>query len=91
MKKVILSAVSLAAVLIVCVAVAQETKQKSSKTTAVESTQSAAKTKATDVNANARGEKPMLVPRGKTYVQLDANKREIGRFTCGQTMTETTA
>ena len=35
-------------------------------------------------------ETKVVVPRGKTYVQLDAKGKEIARFASGQTMARTT-
>src|SRR5438874_9077495 len=35
------------------------------------------------------GKRSIVVPKGKTYVKLDAKGKEIARFSSGQTMTRT--
>ena len=47
----------------------------------------AQETKTGDRAAQARPEKPIVVPQGKTNVRLDAKKKKvIARYTAGQTM-----
>lgn len=36
--------------------------------------------------APTRGTKMVTVPKGKTYIKLDARRKEIGRFGAGQRM-----
>ena len=35
------------------------------------------------------GDKKIVVPRGKTYVKVNAKGKEVARYTAGQTMAET--
>jgi hypothetical protein len=36
--------------------------------------------------ASAKGTKIVTVPKGKTYIKLDARRKEIGRYGAGQQM-----